>query len=419
MSTILFMKTKGPLLTILGAGAWLDRTGATSQCSRQQNQNFISHQEPAPLCHITDVRPDPGRQLQSSYFDHPVWSHEPWCVAAKGGSKYCTHTTANFRLGHGLSVIANSRAADAISTAFSLSRQVEQVSEEGLHVQSLPGKGKGLITARPMAKGQTILLDSPRIIASAQFPALVTHSQGQSLFKTGLDQLPATDQDSVLSLDMSLGGTAIENVMKTNAFACQINDGRIDDAYMCLFPSVARINHACIPNAHARFIPRTLLMEVKAVRDIAVGEEISISYGKIELQSNERKKLYQQGWNFTCTCSLCTASSYEIAESDQRRARFTQLRKALENLTPETFDAQQVVAWEKEIMELSKQEGLDILLAGDYERLAYVYAGHGMLEDAKLWALKAKESLTDWKVAEGGPDNEIVRIMGLLEELDG
>ncbi|KAF2855659.1 SET domain-containing protein [Plenodomus tracheiphilus IPT5] len=412
------MKTTDSLIAILGSSAWLGGADASSKCSRQQPQNFILQQQ-APLCHKEDVRPDLERLqlLQPLQFAHSIWSHEPFCVVKRGGLEYCTHTTANFRNGHGLSVIANPIAADAISTAFYASRDAEQVSEVGLNVQSLPGKGKGLITARPIVKGQTILLDSPRIIASAQFPSHVTHAQGQSLFKRVLDQLPVEDRDTVLSLDMSLGGTDIENVMKTNAFACQIKDGDVDDAYMCLFPSVARINHACKPNAHARFIPRTLLMEIKAVRDIAVGEEISISYGKIELKSAERKKLYRDGWNFTCTCSLCTASSYEIAGSDQRRARFAQLRNMLENLTAETYDAQQIVAWEKEVMELSKQEGLDILLAGDYERLAYVYAGHGMMKDAKLWASKAKESLNDWKVAEGGPNNEIVRVEELLREL--
>ncbi|KAI8942449.1 hypothetical protein NX059_000517 [Plenodomus lindquistii] len=412
------MKTIDSLIAILGTNAWLGFVVASSECSWHPPRNLISLQQ-APLCHKADVRPDLERQLESSQIAHPIWSHKPYCVVREGGQEYCTYTTADFRSGHGLAVIASPIAADAISTAFYASRRVEQVSEAGLEVRSLPGKGKGLITTRSIAKGQTILLDSPRVIASAQFPSHVTHAQGHALFGTVLDQLPSSDRESVLSLDMSLGGTDIENVMKTNAFACQINDGEFDDAYMCLFPSVARINHACVPNAHARFIPRTLLMEIKAVRDIAVGEEINISYGKIELESAERKKLYQDGWNFTCTCSLCTASSYEIAGSDQRRARFAQLRKMLENLTAETYEPQQIVAWEKEVMELSRQEGLDILLAGDYERLAYVYAGHGMLKDAKYWALKAKESLVEWKVADGGPDNEIVRVKELLKELEG
>lgn len=413
------MKSTDFLFTIVGSSALLGFVDASSQCSQQQPPPNLISQRQAPLCYDRDITPDSERQQQpSSQFFHPVWSREPFCVVKSGRPPYCTHTTLDFRKGRGVSIIANPRAARVISTAFPASRNVDQVSEAGLHVESLPGKGKGLITARSITRGQTILLDSPRIIASAQFPSHVTHTQGQSLFKTVLDQLSVLDRELILSLDRSLGGTEVENVLKTNAFACQIDDGDVGDAYMCLFPSVARINHACLPNAHARFIPRTLLMEIKAVRDIVAGEEITISYGKLELESAERKRLYREGWNFTCTCPLCTASPYETERSDQRRARFAQLRVMLERLTAETYDVQRVVAWEKEIMDLSRVEGLDLLLAGDYERLAYVYAGHGMMTDAKLWARKAKESLIEWKVTEGGPDNEIARIENLLRELE-
>jgi hypothetical protein len=221
----------------------------------------------------------------------------------------------------------------------------------------------------------------------------------------------------VLALDQSLGGSKAEDIMKTNAFACQLADGDVDDAYMCLFSSVARINHACQPNAHARFVPKTLSMEIKAQRNIAAGEEIGISYGRTDLKHAERQALYQEGWNFKCTCSLCTASHYDVAGSDQRRARFAILRKLLENLTAETYNAQQIVAWEKEVMEIGQREGLETLLAQDYERLAYVYAGHGMMGDARRWAKMARESLLEWVVVDGGPRNQVRRIEELLREL--
>lgn len=221
----------------------------------------------------------------------------------------------------------------------------------------------------------------------------------------------------VLNLDKSLGGTDIEDIMKTNAFACQLHDGGQDDAYMCLFPSVARINHACRPNAHARFVPKTLLMEIKALRDIQVGEEISISYGRVDLKYAERQALYKDGWNFACTCNSCMAPKGQRAKSDHNRARFAQLRKMLDSVTSETYDAQQIVKWEQEVMDVSQLEGLGVLLAPDYERLAYVYAGHGMRKDAKLWAEKARENLRQWSVVDGGPRMDLERVEELLESL--
>ncbi|KAH7398348.1 hypothetical protein BKA66DRAFT_408109 [Pyrenochaeta sp. MPI-SDFR-AT-0127] len=407
------MNSLHTVLVSLGISILTTYAHASSQCA-PLDHNVLVHQQ-APLCLEGDNAPLVPVSLR---FASGTWSHEPFCVAGQT-KRYCTHTTSNFRNGHGLSIIANPIAAKAIASAFPASKKAQQVSEEALEVRSIPGKGKGLVSSEPIKKGATILLDSPRIIASAQFPSHIARVQGHSLFNTIVDHLPKLDRELVLSLDKSLGGTDIENVMKTNAFACQLNDGIVGDGYMCLFPSVARINHACRPNAHARFIPRTMLMEIKAMRDIEAGEEISISYGKLELKYAERQRLYKDGWNFKCTCSSCTASKYEIAGSDQRRARFAQLRNMLDNLTAETYDAQQIVAWEKEVMEISAKEGLDTLLAGDYERLAYVHAGLGRLGDAKKWANKAKQSLMDWTIVDGGPQNEILRVEELLGELGG
>ncbi|KAJ4368241.1 hypothetical protein N0V83_006597 [Neocucurbitaria cava] len=401
------------LVALLGLSAFIQHVAAVSQCTPPDHNALAQPQ--APLCRDDQNAPGVSESLRIKY---GKWSHEPFCVTERT-KVYCTHTTSDFRNDHGVSVIASPVAASAISSALSASKAARHISDQGLEVSDIPGKGKGLTTKHAIRRGETILLDAPRIIASAQFPSHVTHSQGASLFSTALSQLPSPDRDLIMSLDKSLGGTDIENIMKTNAFACQLNDGGVGDAYMCLFPSVSRINHACRPNAHARFIPRTLLMEVRAVRDITAGEEISISYGKLDLPHAERQRLYKQGWNFTCTCSSCTSTPYEIAGSDQRRARFARLRHMLENLTSETYDAQQIVAWEREVMEISAREGLDSLLAGDYERLAYVYAGSGMVGDARLWANKARESLMEWTVVDGGPENEIRRVEELLGELGG
>ncbi|KAL5118157.1 hypothetical protein ACEQ8H_003992 [Pleosporales sp. CAS-2024a] len=324
----------------------------------------------------------------------------------------------NFHPSHGLSLISTGRAASAIAAVLPDARWSGLGSAvEPFEVRLIPGKGFGMVATQFISKTTTILLDPPRVIASAQLPSFLSQNQGQTLFDQALKQLAEADRELVLGLDKSLGGTDMEDILKTNTFSCQLHDGAQRDSYMCLFPLVARINHACRPNAHARFIPKTLLMEIKALRDIKPGEEIAISYGRIDLQHVQRQQLYKQGWNFTCTCDMCTASAHDMAASDQRRARFAQLRKKLENLTPETYNAQQIVGWEKEIMELSGKEGLDLLLAPDFERLAYVYAGHCMVVEARTWAMKARETLLEWTVVEDGLHDDMARIEELLLEL--
>jgi hypothetical protein len=390
---------------------------ASLLCGAAVNASIEQCAPPQQFQHILNPQTPPQCLPNTSDTQSSTWSHKPFCIA-QSSKRYCIHTTANFRVPRaGLSIISTAPAADAIADAFAHTAAARHVSEGYFSVAAIKGKGFGLVATQLIPRATTIMLDAPRIIASAEFPQHLSRTQGSRLFDRALGQLPAADRELVLGLDKSLGGSDIEDIMKTNAFACQFHDGGEDEAYMCLFPNVARINHACRPNAHARFVPKTLLMEIKALRDIAPGEEIGISYGRVDLKQKERKKLYKQGWNFECTCDMCTASQYDIAGSDQRRARFAQLRKKLENLTPATYDAQQIVAWEKEVMEVSAKEGLDVLLAADYERLAYVYAGHGMAKDAMTWAQKAKESLLEWTIVDGGPDNQVRRIEDLIAEL--
>lgn len=398
------MRSPGALLTWLGG--FVLNVIAHQQCARSEHHVLAND---LPLCHDNS-------QHHVDSFQHPIWSNKPFCVSGTG-KEYCSHTKSNLRKHRGLSIISTPSAAEAISSSFLHARNARYISDDYLEVHAISGKGFGLITTQFIKRGQTILLDSARIIASAQFPAQVSHMEGASLFQGAVSHLLPQDRDAILDLDKSLGGTDIEDIMKTNAFACQLNDGTQGDGYMCLFPSVARINHACRPNAHTRFIPKTLLMEVKAVRDIDAGEEISISYGKVDLEYEQRQKLYKEGWNFTCTCDMCMASKYKIAGSDQRRRRFGKLREKIESVTPETYDAHQIVAWEKEILELSEKEGLDVLLAQDFERMAYMHAGFGLIQDAKRWANMARESLLDWTIVEGGPDNELRRVEDLLAEL--
>lgn len=75
-----------------------------------------------------------------------------------------------------------------------------------------------------------------------------------------------------------------------------------------VFPNVARINHSCVPNAHAHYRRELGSMFVFALRDIDPGEEIVISYFNITLPRNERQERAKK-WGFTCTCPACSDTS--------------------------------------------------------------------------------------------------------------
>ncbi|PVI04630.1 SET domain-containing protein [Periconia macrospinosa] len=347
------------------------------------------------------------------------WSDAPDCLQGREGKKYCVHTTSRFR-GGGLSIISTPEAAEAASSAFAYARkQAHYPHDEWLEVKDIPGKGKGLVAKEILKKGKIIMVDAARVITSSKVPFYLQPGEGLNLYNSAVERLPPKDRALVLDLDKSKKGTGVDDILKTNSFGCIFPDGSEGegDGYLCLFPLVSRINHACRPNANAKFMPRSLLMEIKALRDIQPGEEISISYGRIDLKHAERQDLYQKGWHFTCTCSLCTADAYAISGSDQRRKRFTWLREQLNSLTSETYDTEQVLAWEKEVLEISEKEGFEVLIAEDLERMAYVYNGLGKKDTAIMWAKRAKKNLLNWTVVDGGLNNELDRIDALLREL--
>lgn len=53
---------------------------------------------------------------------------------------------------------------------------------------------------------------------------------------------------------------------------------------------VSRFNHDCRPNADYWFDPETLAQHIHATRNIAVGEEISLTYMEYVLRTHTFKK---------------------------------------------------------------------------------------------------------------------------------
>lgn len=61
----------------------------------------------------------------------------------------------------------------------------------------------------------------------------------------------------------------------TNVFSMLDDDGEV--CALGLFPGCAMLNHSCSPNAIQSF--KGAQLEIVALRDIAAGEEVTISYG--------------------------------------------------------------------------------------------------------------------------------------------
>ena len=73
---------------------------------------------------------------------------------------------------------------------------------------------------------------------------------------------------------------------------------------------------SCSPNARYTFNKPTFTSRLRAVREIKAGEEITITYSRLDVPSAERQKDLAP-YGFVCTCDACKGG----AESDARRAK--------------------------------------------------------------------------------------------------
>jgi len=64
-------------------------------------------------------------------------------------------------------------------------------------------------------------------------------------------------------------------------------------------------NHSCVPNAQARWEHGDASMTIRATRDIAAGEELTIAYVDVDVDAAARRSKLSEWYGFDCACSRC------------------------------------------------------------------------------------------------------------------
>ncbi|RMZ76526.1 hypothetical protein DV738_g4913, partial [Chaetothyriales sp. CBS 135597] len=121
-----------------------------------------------------------------------------------------------------------------------------------------------------------------------------------------------------------------------------INTATKTSAARGVFPTIARLNHSCIPNAQGNFNRNVDegSFTIHALREIAAGEEITVSYLHDELASHEERQHWlHRVYGFWCQCGIC-AGGDEAHRSHKRRQRLRdELSKAFAPTTPLLSDS--------------------------------------------------------------------------------
>ena len=97
-----------------------------------------------------------------------------------------------------------------------------------------------------------------------------------------------------------------------------------------IFTNASSINHSCVPNASIRYQHEPqqqnnerskckcnqVIVEVVATEDIIAGDEICISYGGLRgVNSEQKRQMLRDQYNFTCDCKGCTNNKKDNSSS--------------------------------------------------------------------------------------------------------
>ncbi|KAK4184335.1 hypothetical protein QBC35DRAFT_59785 [Podospora australis] len=359
---------------------------------------------------------------------HIPWTHAPYCSESftdTPGEKFCVFSSSAYNLHSGISILTDPETAAGLALQLNdlslpwaarhhLSPRGEFRPDPDTDLPytliDIPGKGKGVVATRKINQFETIMKAYPAVIADNVFFPQEEGDSGQGntrarkFFQKALEQLG--DLDRIKKMARSRKGKVhlLEDVVRTNAFGMTINGRDCKGMY----PEIARLNHACDPNAFPRFTSKDLAMTAVATRDILPGEEITISYIPLGMPSSYRAKSLGN-WHFECSCGLCQAPKQALEASDSRREQIVELYVAMQDPST-THD--QLVEMTREFIELAQVERLITKIGEYYQVFMRLYYEKGDPQTAKKYgraALKFAEIF-------GDPDGGFCA--GLRKDLD-
>lgn len=277
-------------------------------------------------------------------------------------------------------------------------------------VQTVPGKGKGLVARFNIAKGTRIVYESPLFTTQNLSPV----SQMESNIATKLKSLSKTQQRQFLSLHNNFPGKhPFSGVVKTNALPCGHNS-----LIGGIYPTICLINHSCLPNAHNNWNSDTECETIHATRHINAGEEITISYDRGD-PADSRRTILKNAFGFDCNCSLCSLPPPDLHLSDARRIRIQHLDDAIGDPDRVTNRPDDCLADCHSLLQLLNEEydgGAVSAIARLYYDAFQISITHGDQARASVFAERAYKSRA---ICEGEDSSATQKVKKLAEDPAG
>lgn len=211
---------------------------------------------------------------------------------------------------------------------------------------------------------RNIAADTPILDEEAAIQVHSSQCTNSEVVDTALLRLSDSERESFLTL---YGGSPVDKLHKNSMPLLGLDADWCDSKLsgmvgVCL--KCARLNHSCRPTA-ARAIGEDGVVSVIAQKNIAAGEEITISYLDDNFlgaaaRSRRLQSMIQAGdtcFSNGCQCKLCCSDEAEKMESDARREKLASHR---ERLLDGKLSKESLIS----LMSLMAQEDLFMALIG-------------------------------------------------------
>ncbi|KAK7063692.1 hypothetical protein R3P38DRAFT_2819805 [Favolaschia claudopus] len=325
--------------------------------------------------------PQDAKQAVSDTLD---WTFKKPCYLA-GTTEFCVFSSPTFAQGRGMSLVTTAKRAAAILALPSFhdpelvrgaNQDLEPDRPHVYHVVEVPGKGLGVVAAKPLYRGDHIISNTVSLIIDYGAHEQMPQVELNKLMAAGIEYLPERHRDRMLNLSTHNDADAylekVQKLVATNCFDLE----PIDDsphAMQAVFPEISRLNHDCRPNAEYYFDYKTFTHHIHAIKPIAQGEEITISYID-PVETHQARVDRVKNWGFECSCSLCSAEAHIRNASDARVRQINELRDEFEDYTTKSRATPQMGDL---MVSLHEQERLIASLYSAYTYAAIEWNGVG------------------------------------------
>ena len=177
-------------------------------------------------------------------------------------------------------------------------------------VESGRREGVGLFASRRVAAGTIVLEEEPLAIVSMD-PSLFEQHEAELTAAAAYERLLADGQRRWMALHDAFAGRTVDGrvgksaggILRSNCYeGSEVREGQANLSY--LYEVLSRANHSCEPNT-TRFIHPNGSVRLRALRDLAPGEEIFTSYIDGLGSVQRRREALVCKYAFVCYCSRC------------------------------------------------------------------------------------------------------------------